>query len=99
MFKIAKQKIENTKIQQDPFPFLFVRNLISNKDLKRLNKVLPNYDAIVNDEILYQSKSKSKKTILPKSKNYKKLNNCKEFRNINLIFKKLKPTIVKKFEK
>ena len=41
MFKIAKQKIENTKIQQDPFPFLFVRNLISNKDLKRLNKVLP----------------------------------------------------------
>ena len=66
MFKIAKQKIENTKIQQDPFPFLFVRNLISNKDLKRLNKVLPNYDAIVNDEILYQSKSKSKKTILPK---------------------------------
>ena len=54
MFKIAKQKIENTKIQQDPFPFLFVRNLISNKDLKRLNKVLPNYDAIVNDEILYQ---------------------------------------------
>ena len=99
MFKIAKQKIENTKIQQDPFPFLFVRNLISNKDLKKLNKVLPNYDAIVNDEILYQSKSKSKKTILPKSKSYKKLNNCKEFRNINLIFKKLKPTIVKKFEK
>ena len=38
MFKIAKQKIENTKIQQDPFPFLFVRNLISNKDLKDLIK-------------------------------------------------------------
>ena len=89
MFKTAKQKIENTKIQQDPFPFLFVRNLISNKDLKRLNKVLPNYDAIVNDEILYQSKSKSKK-LFYQNQRIKKLNNCKEFRNINLIFKKLK---------
>ena len=67
MFNLAKKKIDQTKIQEKPFPFLFVKNLISKEDLNNLNKVLPNYDSILDDEVLYQSSSKTKKTILPKS--------------------------------
>ena len=74
MLNAAKNKILKTRVQKDPFPYLFVRNLISEKDLYNLNKVLPNYKSIYNDEVLYQSSSKTKKTLLPKSKNYKKLN-------------------------
>ena len=99
MYISAKKKIQKTKVQENPFPFLFFKNLISKKDLNSLNRVLPNYDSILNDEVLYQSSSKTKKTILPKSKNYKKLNQNKEFKKINIIFNKLKPIIVKKFEK
>ncbi len=99
MLNTAKNKILKTRVQKDPFPYLFVRNLISEKDLYNLNKVLPNYKSIYNDEVLYQSSSKTKKTLLPKSKNYKKLNKNKEFKKINLIFQKLKPIIVKKFDK
>ena len=99
MYISAKKKIQKTKVQENPFPFLFVKNLISKKDLNSLNRVLPNYDSILNDEVLYQSSSKTKKTILPNSKNYKKLNQNKEFKKINIIFNKLKPIIIKKFEK
>tara|TARA_B100000795_G_scaffold242860_1_gene206384 strand:- start:1935 stop:2720 length:786 start_codon:yes stop_codon:yes gene_type:complete len=99
MFNLAKKKIDQTKIQEKPFPFLFVKNLISKEDLNNLNKVLPNYDSILDDEVLYQSSSKTKKTILPKSKNYKILNKNKEFKKINLTFQKLKPVIFDKFEK
>ena len=99
MFNLAKKKIDQTKIQEKPFPFLFVKNLISKKDLNNLNKVLPNYDSILDDEVLYQSSSKTKKTILPKSKNYKILNKNKEFKEINLTFQKLKPVIFDKFKK
>ena len=63
---IAQKKYKN-KVQENPFPFLFVKNLISKKDLNSLNRVLPNYDPILNDEVLYQSSLKTK-TILPKSK-------------------------------
>ena len=82
MYISAKKKIQKTKVQENPFPFLFVKNLISKKDLNSLNRVLPNYDSILNDEVLYQSSSKTKKTILPKSKNYKKLNQNKEFKKL-----------------
>ena len=99
MLNTAKNKIHKTKIESDPFPYLFIRNLISKKDLNKLNKALPNYNSIINKEVLYQSSSKSKKTILPNSKNYKVLNKNKEFKKINSIFQKLKPIIVKKFNK
>ena len=99
MLNTARNKILNTRVEKDPFPYLFVRNLISKKDLNNLNKVLPNYESIYDDEVLYQSSSKTKKTILPKSKNYKELNKNKEFKKINLTFQKLKPVIFDKFEK
>ena len=68
MFTAAKQKIQKTKVQENPFPFLFIKNLISNKDLNSLNKVLPNYDSILKDEVLYQSSSKTKKNYFAKVK-------------------------------
>ena len=49
-------------------------------------------------DVVYQSKSKSKKTILPSSKDYKRLQRNKLFNKINYVFKKLKPLIIKKFK-
>ena len=48
---------------------------------------------------MYQSKSKSKKTILPSSDTYKKLSKNKFFRMLNIYFENLKPVITKKFDK
>ena len=99
ILNFVKKKILKAKVQEKPFPFLFIKNLISKKDLNNLNKALPSYDAIIEDEALYQSNSKTKASVLPKSKIYKKLNENKQFKKINFLFKKLKPLIVKKFEK
>lgn len=99
MYNAAKKKILVSKVQSSPFPYLFIRNLIGAKELANLNRVLPNYDSILEENVLYQSSSKSKKTILPNSKNYKNLNRNKEFRKLNYIFKKLKPIIIRKFNK
>ena len=30
-------------LKENPFPFLFIRDLISKTDLNNLNKILPNY--------------------------------------------------------
>ena len=100
MFNLVKQKILKTKVQENPFPFLFIKDLISKNDWNNLNKILPNYDSIKNDEdALYQSSSWTKISVLPKSKTYIKLNKNIEFKKINSLFKKLTPVIVKKFEK
>lgn len=99
MFNSVKQKILKTKVQENPFPFLLIKNLINNEDLKKLNRSLPNYNSIIDDEVLYQSSSKTKISVLPKSRTHKKLYKNKEFKKINLLFNKLKPTIIKKFEK
>lgn len=99
MFNTIKKKILTTQVKETPFPYIFINDLIDKKKLKNLNKVLPNYKDIVGDNILYQSSSRSKKTILPKSKIYKKLEKNKSFSEIDKTFRKLKPTIIKKFEK
>ena len=99
MFNAVKQKIFKTKVQENPFPYLFIKNLISKKDLNKLNQVLPDYESIIDDEVLYQSSSKTKISVLPKSKTYKKLYKKKEFRKIDLLFKKIKPLIINKFQK
>ena len=64
MYNTAKKKILVSKVQSSPFPYLFIRNLIGAKELANLNRVLPNYDSILEENVLYQSSSKSKKTIL-----------------------------------
>ena len=99
MYNTVKKKIISSRLYTSPFPFLFIRNLIETKDLKKLNEILPSFNNINEKDVLYQSSSKTKKTILPSSNDYKKLNNNKNFKNLNLLFKKLKPIILKKFEK
>ena len=98
MYNSARQKILKTKVQKNPFPFLFIDDLISKKDLNNLNNALPSYNSIIKDEVLYQSSSRTKASVLPKSTTYNQLNKNREFKKINSLFNKLKPVIVKKFE-
>ena len=82
---IIKQ-INKSKLQIKPFPYFVVKNLIPKKDLKEINKLLPNYKDIKEKDIYFQSASQTKKTLLPSSSRYKSLNKNKHFRKINKIF-------------
>ena len=53
-----------SRLEKDPFPFFVVNNLIPKSNLKKLNKILPKFSEIGNNDVLYQSTSKTKKTIL-----------------------------------
>jgi hypothetical protein len=99
MFNYAKKKIIKSKVHNSPYPFIFVRNLIKKDDLKELNSYLPSFNSISGNDVLYQSKSKTKKTILPSSNNFKKLFKEKKLRETNTLFEKLKPIIIQKFSK
>lgn len=97
---INKKKIITSKVKSYPFPYIFIKQLIKKKKLSKLNSILPSFNELNNnDEVLFQSSSKTKKTILPNSKIYIKLNNEKIFREFNKDFKSLKPFIIKKFNK
>jgi len=99
MLKFARKKIEQSKLYNHPFPYFVVNNLIPKKELDKINKILPSFNEVTEKDIYFQSASKTKKTLLPSSKRYKTLNKNKNFKNINSIFKKLKPTIISKFRK
>mgnify|MGYP000900603481 CR=1 FL=1 len=99
MFEYAKKKIIRTKIYNKPYPYIFIKNLIKKDDLQELNACLPGFNSISGKDVLYQSKSKTKKTILPSSVNFKNSFKNDKFREIDLLFKKLKPVIIKKFDK
>ena len=96
MFEYAKKKIIRTKIYNKPYPYIFIKNLIKKDDLQELNACLPGFNSISGKDVLYQSKSKTKKTILPSSVNFKNSFKNDKFREIDLLFKKLKPVIIKK---
>ena len=98
MLKEAKKKISQSKVNLSPFPYIFLKNFIKKDDLEKINKTLPNFKEIGGNDILYQSKSRTKKTILPNSKIYKKLAKKNSFKSIDTLFKKLQPLIVKKFK-
>ena len=98
MFKHAVKQIEKSKLNIKPFPYFKVNNLIPAKNLQNLNKALPGFKEIAGDDILFQSTSQTKKTMLPSSAIYKKLKKNKNFKNINLLFQKLKPPVLKKFD-
>ena len=97
MLNKAIKKINQSKIILSPFPYLFIKDFINKQDLKSVIKSLPSFNEISGNEILYQSKSQSKKTVLPNSTIYKKLSKKKSFKDINFLFEKLKPVILKKF--
>jgi len=99
MFLGVKNKIQNSKLHKIPYPYLAINNFLPKKYLNSLNKILPSYDELQGDGLLYQSTSKTKKTIFPNSKQFKNLNKKKSFKDLNLLFKKLDSTLVKKFEK
>ena len=98
MFKKVQKKIVKERLYTKPFPYMFIKNFFDNDFVKNLNKMLPSFEMINEKDVVYQSKSKSKKTILPNSKDYKKLQKNKSFNKINFIFKKLQPFIIKKFK-
>ena len=99
MFKYAKNKINKSKVNINPFPYFVVNNLIPSDELKKLNSVLPSFNEIIDKDIYFQSSSHTKKTLLPSSTRYKKLTKNKTFKNINKLFENLKPLVVKKFKK
>ena len=99
MINFTKNKILKSKLYNEPFPYFVVNNLIPKPKLDKLNKVLPSFDEVSGKDILYQSTSKTKKTFLPSSKLFKQLKKKKIFKEVDLLFNKLKPLVVKKFEK
>ena len=99
MFQFTKQQIQKSKLKTDPFPYIFIKNFNPNSFNKKLNKILPNFKELSNSEVMFQSKSQTKKTLLPSSNLYKKIKNEKNINDLNNLFKKLKPVIIKKFKK
>jgi hypothetical protein len=98
MFQFAKKKIQNSKLNIEPFPYIFIKNFNKKSFNIQLNKVLPNFDDLNNSDVMFQSKSHTKKTLLPSSSIYKEVNKKKNINNLNNLFKKLKPVIIKKFK-
>tara|TARA_Y100001970_G_scaffold122412_1_gene151724 strand:- start:312 stop:1097 length:786 start_codon:yes stop_codon:yes gene_type:complete len=98
MLKHALSVVKKAKLKTDPFPYIFVKNLLPKKELLRLNKILPSFNEVGGNDVLYQSSSKTKKTLLPSSIIYKKLSKEKTFKDVDKLFKKLKPAIIKKFK-
>jgi len=98
MFIQTREKIFKSNLNLKPYPYIFIKNIFDKSFVKKLNSSLPSYKQLVGNEIMYQSKSQSKKTILPSSSEYKKLSQNREFKILNKIFKKLKTEIIAKFE-
>ena len=92
-----KNKVSKAKLNLYPFPYIFIKNIFHRKYVRELNLSLPSYKKLMGKDILFQSKSKSKKTIMPNSMIYKKLNKNEQFNKLNSYFKKLQPLIIKKF--
>lgn len=98
MINFTKKQVLKSKVEINPFPYFVVKNLLPKSDLKKLNKVLPSFNEIADKESLLQSKSKTKKTILPSSRQYKKVHKNAIFKKTDKLFEKIKPLVIKKFE-
>lgn len=98
MLKYSLNQVKKSKLNFKPFPYFVVRNLIPRKNLKKLNSILPSFEDITEKKIYFQSTSGTKKTLLPKSYRYKKLEKNKNFKDLNNLFRDLKPYIIKKFD-
>ena len=85
MLQNVRKKIINSKIFLEPFPYLFVKNFLNKNDITEINRDLPSFKEIEGADILYQSTSKTKKTLLPNSSIYKDLVKKDSFKKINLL--------------
>jgi hypothetical protein len=97
MFNQLRNKILKSQIKLQPFPYIFIKDVFDEDYVSKLNSFLPSYRELVGSGVMFQSESKSKKTILPSSPQYKKLYKNKEFKNLNKNFEKLKEQIIFKF--
>lgn len=98
MYNLIRNKIARSKINIKPFPYIFIKNVFEKKYVENLNSSLPSYKELLGNDVLFQSKSRSKKTILPSSSKFKKLYKNKEFKNLNKNFEKIKTQIISKFK-
>jgi len=94
----AKKKILKAIIYKKPFPHLIIKNFLPLYELNRLNLVLPSFNEIPEENVIFQSTSHTKKTIMPDSEIFKKLIKEKIFYKFYRLMKYLKPTIIKKFK-
>lgn len=94
-----QKKIIKAKLFLSPYPYFVINNFLPKIYLSDLNKILPSYKNLRGKDLLYQSTSKTKKSIFPNSKQFKILNKKKLFSDLNLAFKNLQPILIKKFEK
>lgn len=97
MIQKFKKKINKSKLCLKPFPHLVIRNFLSKTSLDKLNKVLPSYNDLEKNQVMFQSSSETKKTIMPDSKIFKNLLKKKIFREVNDNLRKIKPIILEKF--
>ena len=96
ILKIEK-KITKSKLNLQPFPHIIIKDFLPKATLDKLNKVLPNYDDVDEKNVIFQSLSKTKKTVMPDSKIFKNLLKKKIFNQINKNLKKIKPIVLRKF--
>ena len=96
ILKIEK-KITKSKLNLQPFPHIIIKDFLPKATLDKLNKVLPNYDDVDEKNVIFQSLSKTKKTVMPDSKIFKNLLKKKIFNQVNKNLKKIKPIVLRKF--
>jgi hypothetical protein len=98
MINNLKLKIEKAKIETDPFPHFVIKNFLDKTTVKKLNKILPDYKDVENKDVIFQSSSETKKTIMPDSKVFKDLLKIRLFKKVNDNLKKIKPIVLRKFK-
>ena len=92
-----EKKITKSKLNLEPFPHIIIKDFLPRATLDKLNKVLPNYDDVDEKNVIFQSLSKTKKTVMPDSKIFKNLLKKKIFNQVNKNLKKIKPIVLRKF--
>ena len=100
MFNIVKQKILKAKVNTNPYPHIVIRNFLPKEMHKKLIKLLPEFNSLNEsneNKLLIQSKLKTKKTLMPDTKTFKKLKKNKIFNECDNILKNIQPYILKKF--
>ena len=97
MFKNVEKKILKAKVNNNPFPHIIINNLIPTNDLLSLIKFSPSFSESDNKNVLFQSSSQTKKTIMPNSRTYRNLLKKNSFKKLNDTFRNIEPLIRKKF--
>ena len=97
MIKEIESKIKKSKLRLKPFPHLVIRNFLTKTTLNELNKVLPSYNDLEKNQVMFQSSSETKKTVMPDSKIFKNLLKKKIFKEVNNNLRKIKPIVLQKF--